>query len=57
MGFIKEPIGIDFIIQSEPLTDLDRKEISAYIKSKKEDAKNAILKNSIKRRPKNTAKV
>lgn len=31
MGFIKEPRGVDFIIQSEPLTDKERKEISKYI--------------------------
>ncbi len=31
MGFIKEPKGVDFIIQSEPLTDKERKEISKYI--------------------------
>ncbi|WP_187774789.1 hypothetical protein [Pedobacter sp. BS3] len=31
MGFIKEPKGVDFIIQSEPLTDKDRQEISKFI--------------------------
>ncbi len=38
MGHIKEPKGVDFIIQSEPLTDKDRAEISKFIaeyKSKK----------------------
>jgi hypothetical protein len=35
MGLIKEPKGVDFIIQSKPLTDIERKEISEYIKSKK----------------------
>lgn len=39
MGFIKEPIGIDFVIESKPLTDLERKEISDYITSKKEENK------------------
>jgi hypothetical protein len=57
MGFIKEPIGIDFIIQSEPLSDLERKEISEYIKSKKEENKIAIMKKIVKRKPKNTEKV
>ncbi len=57
MGFIKEPIGIDFIIQSEPLTDLERKEISEYIKSKKEENKIAIMKKIVKRKPKNIEKV
>lgn len=31
MGYIKEPEGIDFIIQSEPLTNQERKAISEYI--------------------------
>ncbi len=31
MGHIKEPKGVDFIIQSRPLTDKDRKEISKHI--------------------------
>lgn len=31
MGFIKEPKGVDFIIQSKPLTDKERQEISKYI--------------------------
>jgi hypothetical protein len=57
MGFIKEPIGIDFIIQSEPLTDVERKEISEYIKSKKEENKIAIMRKIVKRKPKNTEKV
>lgn len=35
MGYIKEPEGVDFIIDSSQLTDEDRKEISAYIQSQK----------------------
>lgn len=31
MGHIKEPKGVDFIIQSKPLTDKDRAEISKHI--------------------------
>jgi hypothetical protein len=57
MGFIKEPIGIDFIIQSEPLTDLERKEISDYIKSKKEQNKKVIAQKNTSRKPKITEKV
>ena len=48
MGYIKEPAGIDFIIQSEPLTDLERKEISEYIKSKKEQNKKDIIQKNKK---------
>lgn len=35
MGYIKEPEGVDFIIQSKPLTDQERKEISKYIQDYK----------------------
>ena len=52
MGLIKEPLGIDFIIQSEPLTDLERKEISEYIKSKKEQNKKVITQKTVSRKPK-----
>ena len=31
MGHIKEPKGIDFTIQSKPLTDKDRQDISKFI--------------------------
>ena len=36
MGYIKEPFGVDFIIQSPPLTDQERNEISSCIKKQKE---------------------
>jgi hypothetical protein len=51
MGLIKEPKGVDFIIQSKPLTDIERKEISEYIKSKKEQSKTLEAKKTI-RKPK-----
>ena len=35
MGYVKEPDGIDFIIQSKPLTDKERKKISKFIKDYK----------------------
>lgn len=35
MGFIKEPEGIDFIIESKPLTDKQEKELSEYISMRK----------------------
>lgn len=35
MGHIKTPKGIDFVIQSLPLTDKERKAISDFIKKKK----------------------
>ena len=36
MGHIKEPAGIDFIINGKPLTDKERKAISEFIKADKE---------------------
>lgn len=42
MGYIKEPEGVDFIIQSKPLTNKERKEISKFIEEYK--AKNAVKK-------------
>ena len=36
MGHIKEPKGIDFIIESTPLTDEERKAISEFIRKDKE---------------------
>ncbi len=35
MGYIKEPEGVDFIIQSKPLTDEERKKISKFIQDYK----------------------
>ena len=49
MGLIKEPIGVDFIIQSKPLTDKERIEISDFIKSRKEQNKNLVQKKSTKK--------
>lgn len=31
MGYIKEPAGIDFVVESTPLTTEDRKKISEII--------------------------
>jgi len=35
MSFIKEPKGVDFIIQSPPLTEKEKIEISEFIASRK----------------------
>ena len=35
MGYIKEPEGVDFIIESKPLTDEDKKQISQFIREYK----------------------
>ena len=49
MGYIKEPKGVDFIIQSEPLSEEERKKISDYIIQYKENNNNkAIPKKRLK---------
>ncbi len=48
MAHIKEPEGVDFLIQSPPLTDQERKEISELIKKMKAKS----LKSRISRKKK-----
>lgn len=43
MGHIKEPPGVDFIIQSKPLTDKERTAIGEYIRNY--NAKQKIKRN------------
>lgn len=35
MGYIKEPEGVDFVINGKPLTDKQKNEISEFIKADK----------------------
>ena len=52
MGIIREPKGVDFIIQSPPLTKEEQKEISEFIKMRKAQ-KLAEKKNiAVRNRPK-----
>lgn len=37
MGHIAEPKRVDFTIQSPPLTESERKELSTFIKKRKEE--------------------
>ena len=39
MGHIKEPDGVDFIINGKPLTEKEKKAISEFIKADKEKLK------------------
>lgn len=39
MGFIREPKGIHFSIQSEPLTEKEKKDISQFIADYKANKK------------------
>lgn len=49
MGIIKEPDGVDFIIQSPPLTDKERKEISEFIRASKLQSKKVGKRNISKK--------
>jgi hypothetical protein len=51
MGFIKEPKGVDFIIESSPLTETEKKEISDFIKKRKAEKKK-IVKRKISKKVK-----
>ena len=48
MGLIKEPEGVDFVIQSKPLTVEQEKALSEYIAKRKHEIKNKSRKGSIK---------
>ncbi len=49
MGYIKEPKGVDFIINSKPLTDKERQAISEFIRQykAKHAAKKTITKTTL----------
>lgn len=49
MGHIKEPAGIDFIIQSKPLTDEDRAAIGEFIRNYKAKQRDKRSNRSTKR--------
>ena len=44
MGHIKEPKGVDFVIESDPLTDKARLEISEFIRNYKKSTTNKKIK-------------
>ena len=50
MGLIKEPEGVDFIIQSPPLTDKERNEISEFIRIRKLQNNSKVTQTIPKRR-------
>ena len=52
MGYVKEPEGVDFIINSEPLTAEDRKRISEFIADYKAKKDQDTPKKTIRRRKK-----
>jgi MinD superfamily P-loop ATPase len=46
MGHIKEPIGVDFIVDPTPLTTEDRKRISEIIAHYKATGKKLVVRKS-----------
>jgi hypothetical protein len=46
MGLIREPKNVDFTVIDKPWTDEERKELSAYIKMRKEQQKKRAKKNT-----------
>ena len=53
-GLIKEPEGVDFIIQSPPLTENERKEISEFIRISKLQNKTKVTQTISKKRIRNS---
>ncbi|HLK28222.1 MAG TPA: hypothetical protein VKT28_06550 [Puia sp.] len=47
MGHIKEPIGIDFVVEQTPLTTEDRKKISEIIAYYKTTGRKMPIKKAI----------
>ena len=50
MGLIKEPEGVDFIIESPPLTEKERIEISEFIRTRKLQDKVKVKKKISRKR-------
>ena len=57
MGYIKEPVGVDFFVDPKPLTAADRKRISEIIAYYKATGRKMPLKKSTRKdRPTSTSK-
>jgi len=56
MGLIKEPLDVDFVVESRPLTEAEKKAISEFIKADKEK-RLAKKKRLTKRKSKRTENV
>ncbi len=46
MGIIREPEGVDFVIQSKPLTEKQEKELSEFIAKRKLEIKKKSKKST-----------
>lgn len=47
MGIIKEPVGVDFVVDPTPLTDVERQRISEIIAYYKATGKRMPIKKSL----------
>ena len=47
MGYIKEPVGVDLVVDPKPLTTADRKKISEIIAYYKATGKKMPLQKSV----------
>jgi hypothetical protein len=46
MGLIKEPLDVDFVVDSRPLTDEDKRAISAFIQAHKAKVKKSSARKT-----------
>jgi hypothetical protein len=46
MGLIREPRGVDFFVESRPLTEAEQQLISAYIRASKEKSLRRNIRDS-----------
>lgn len=51
MGYIKEPAGVDFVVDPTPLTTADRKRISEIIAYYKKTGQKMNSDSDLKRKP------
>ena len=50
MGLIREPEGVDFVVDPRPLTDAERAQISAYIREyNTKHKKKSVLKKKTRK--------
>lgn len=57
MGYVKEPDGIDFVVNGKPLTNEQKQAVSAFIKADKERLdKLKTRRKKIKERKKDSIK-
>lgn len=56
MGLIKEPLDVDFVVESRPLTKEEEKAISEFIKADKEKRSSKKRITTLSKRSKKTEK-